>query len=88
MAERRQFVDVGVRERKVSVRERGGGGEHAVRVEEGLVQDSAVEGEGSQHDAVHKHPSYERRGGPFVESRDTLFSDGLEETLEGAGEAG
>jgi hypothetical protein len=59
-----------------------------VRVEEGLVKDSAVEGEGSQHDAIHKHPSYKRRGSSFVESRDTFFSDGLKETLERAGEAG
>jgi len=51
-----------------------------VRVEEGLVKDSAVEGE--------KHPSYKRRGSSFVESRDTFFSDGLKETLERAGEAG
>lgn len=59
-----------------------------MRVEEGLVKDSAVEGEGSQHDAIHKHPSYKRRGSSFVESRDTFFSDGLKETLERAGEAG
>jgi len=88
MAYRRQFVDFGVGERKILLCEGEGGGIHAVRVEEGLVKDSAVEGEGSEHDAVHKHPSYKRWGSSFIEPRDTFFSDSLQKALKGAGEAG
>ena len=66
VADCRQLVDSGVREGKVPLSEGGGGGSHAVRVEEGFVQDSSVEGEGPEHDAVHEHPSYKRWGSPLV----------------------
>jgi hypothetical protein len=57
-----------------------------VRIEERLMEDSAVEGEGTQHDAVHEHPSYQRGCGSFVEPRHTFFADGLKQALEGARE--
>ena len=40
-----QLVDLGVRETEVPFREGGGGGGHAVPIEEGFMQDSSVEGE-------------------------------------------
>lgn len=58
-----------------------------MRIEEGLVEDSTIESEGSEHDAIHEHPPDERGSSSFVEAWDTLFSDGLEKTLEGTGEA-
>jgi hypothetical protein len=37
-----------------------------VGIEECFVEDSAVEGEGPEHNAVHEHPSYKRWSGSFV----------------------
>jgi hypothetical protein len=62
----RQFMDSGVRGGQVPLCEGGGGRGNAMRVEEGLVQDSAVEGEGPEHDTVHEHPSYKWRSSSFV----------------------
>lgn len=79
----REFMDGCIWEGEVALGETAGRGGHAVGVEEGLVEDAAVEGQGAEHDAVHEHPAYERRRGSLVEAREALFSDGEEETLEG-----
>ena len=59
-------MDFGVWEGRVPLCERGGGGGHAVGIKKGLVEDSAIERKGSEHNAVHKHPSYKWRSSSFV----------------------
>lgn len=57
------------------------------RGEDMVAQETAVDGQGAEHDAVHEHPADEGWRRAFVEPGETFIADGLEDTLERAGEA-
>jgi len=52
------------------------------------VQKFAVECQGTKHDAVHKHPSYQRGCCAFVKPRYAFVAESEEETLERPAELG
>lgn len=55
-------------------------------VEHVLVQKSAVDAQGAQHDRVHEHPAHERGRGPLVYALDAFIAQRLQQAVDGAPE--
>lgn len=84
MPNRRQPMQFLIRHGQIPLRERTRTRRHPMRIEQRPMQEFPIVGQGTQHQAIHEHPSHERGRGAFVESCDAFFLDRLHEALERA----